>query len=213
MENAREADRRGDDDAEKGVEQEVPHSRRPAVISEGYAEERLSKDVVDERDSAVNQARFPDVVPGHPQDLADKKVFDVLGAVGDFVDDEDDGRRRQRVDDPDNRFLGEEFLVPSREGEERGREKSAPERNEVRRARMVIESEEDGDRRSERRDLGEREIDENYSAREDVEAEVAPFFGPFVTLLLGDETLCVEGAGLAVSCRATSRFVERDVAR
>ena len=83
------------------------------------------------------------------------------------------GRRIDDVDDPDDRLLGDAGVVEPCPGEQRGAQQGEDHREDVRK-RIVpgMRAQRDRDADSERGDLGERQVDEDDAALDDVQPEV-----------------------------------------
>ena len=102
--------RRGDDEAERGVEEEVPEPDRDAL---GFGAVRVHRDreepppehVVKDADGAVQHRGLPDFGPRDGKDVADEHVLQVFALGGGLAHGQNRRRRRDRVADPDDGFL------------------------------------------------------------------------------------------------------------
>ena len=96
----------------------------------------------------------------------------MLGALRRPVDQQDRGRRGDHVDHADQRLLRHARAPGAREGEQHGGEQCEGERIAVGREILRRVAEHEGDRRAERGDLRERQIDEDDFARQHLDAEI-----------------------------------------
>ena len=96
----------------------------------------------------------------------------MLGALRRPIDEQDGGRGRHDVDHPDQRFLGHARAPAPREGEQDRGEQGEGERITVGRGAVRGMTEHEGHRRAKRRDLGERQIDEDHFAGKHLDAEI-----------------------------------------
>jgi hypothetical protein len=96
----------------------------------------------------------------------------VFGTLRRAIDQQDRGRRRHHVDDADQRLLRHARRPRPRAGEQHRGEQREGERIAVGRdpLRRMAEHERGG--RAERRDLRQREIDEDHFARQHLDAEI-----------------------------------------
>jgi len=127
---------------------------------------------VEDADQPVQDDENADLAGGDREDTADEDLLDVLTALGGAVDDQHRSGRGHRIDDADDRLLRYRCPpCPARREDER-----APDREGegVPVGRVALEGmpEEEGDGDPERRHLGEREIDEDDAAGQDVEPQV-----------------------------------------
>src|SRR4051794_25066819 len=111
--------------------------------------ELFSENEMHERHSSIDQSNLQHIGPGHPEYLADKQVFDVLGAMRDPINDKYARGARKGIDDPDDRLLRKEVLMPPGQRKKRSRHERAPERDEIRRRRVMVKSKQDRKGRSE----------------------------------------------------------------
>ena len=95
----------------------------------------------------------------------------MLGALRRAVDQQDRGRRRDDVNDADQRFLRQARCPGAREREQHGREQREGERVAVGGGALRRMAEHEGRGRAERGDLRQREIDEDDVARQHLDAE------------------------------------------
>jgi hypothetical protein len=118
---------------------------------------------------------LPNRRPGHQEDVADQHLLDVLGLAGRLGQEQQRGRGRRRVDDADERLVRHLLVPHAGQREERRADEGEAERHQVDHRGVVVRivAEQDGVDRAERRDLGERQVDEDHLAQEDVDAEVA----------------------------------------
>ena len=96
----------------------------------------------------------------------------MLGALRRAVDQEDGGGGRDHVDDADQRLLGNALRPGPCAGDEHGREQREAKRIGVRRQTLRRVPKHEGRGRAERRDLRQRQIDEDDVAREHLDAEI-----------------------------------------
>ena len=106
------------------------------------------------------------------EDVAGQDLLEVLGALRGAVDQQDRGGGGDHVDDADQRFLRDARRPRAREGEQDRREQREGERIAVGRRTERGMAEHEGDRRAERRDLRQREIDEHDVAGQHLDAEI-----------------------------------------
>ncbi len=102
--------RRGDHEAERRVEQEVPEPDRDPFGLRPFGIHRdrqklVAKHVVEDSDCAVQKRGLPDFGPRHREDVADQHVLQVLALRGRLAHRQDRRRRRHGVADADDRFL------------------------------------------------------------------------------------------------------------
>ena len=96
----------------------------------------------------------------------------MLGALRRAVDQQDRRRGRHHVDDADQRLLRDARRPRAREGEQHRREQREAERIAVGGDALRRMAEHEGDGGAERRDLREREIDEDDVAGQHLDAEI-----------------------------------------
>ena len=123
-------------------------------------------------DSGVERNDDGNVVQSAGQYVSGQNLLEMFGALRRPIDEKDGGRRRDDVDDPDQRLLRHTRTPGAREGQQHGRKQRERERIAVGRGALGGMTEHEGDRRAERRDLRERQIDEDHFASEDLNAEI-----------------------------------------
>ncbi len=96
----------------------------------------------------------------------------MLGALRRAIDQQDGRGRCDDVDDADQRLLRHARSPGAREGEQHGGEQRESERIAVGREALRRMAEHEGDGRAERRDLRQRQIDEDDFARQHLDAEI-----------------------------------------
>ena len=96
----------------------------------------------------------------------------MFGALRRPIDQQNGRRRRDDVDDADQRLLRHARAPGPREGQQHGGKQGECERIAIGRHALRRMAEHEGDRRAERRDLRERQIDEDHFARQDLNAEI-----------------------------------------
>jgi len=110
-EHARHPHRAGHDEPERGVEDEVPPPDGPPPRGGLGVERDLSERPPDEpvkgADRAVEDRERADLGRRDRHDASDQKLLDVLASLRRAVDDEHGRRGRHRVDDADDRLLGD----------------------------------------------------------------------------------------------------------
>jgi hypothetical protein len=106
------------------------------------------------------------------QDRAHQQLLDVLRALRRAVDHEHRERRRDGIDDADDRFLRHARLARARPREERGAADRERERVVVGAFARGRVPRKDRDREPECGHLGEREVDEDHAPREHVKPQV-----------------------------------------
>ena len=126
-------------------------------------------------DRAVERRGLADLGPRHREDVADEHVLEVLGLRRRLAHRQDRGRGRHRVADADDRFLRDPRVLAADHREDRGADERERQADPVDRRRVRIaarERQQQRDRRAERRNLRQREIDEDDPALDDVHAQV-----------------------------------------
>ena len=106
------------------------------------------------------------------QDIAGEDLLEMLGALRRAVDQQDRRGGRDHVDDADQRLLRNARRPRPREREQHRGEQRERQRIAVGRRALRRMAEHERDRRAERRDLREREIDEDDVAGQHLDAEI-----------------------------------------
>ena len=96
----------------------------------------------------------------------------MFGALRRPIDEQDGRRRRNDVDDADQRLLRHACAPGPREGQQHGREQSERERIAIGRKALRRMTEHECHRRAERRDLRQRQIDKDDFAGKHLDAEI-----------------------------------------
>ena len=135
----------------------------------------MPEDVMKQPDGAVERGGLRHLGPRDGEDVADEHVLEVLALRRRLAHRENRRGRRDRVADADDRLLGDARAVPADRREDERAEKGEREADPVddRRVRIAAgDREQDRDRRAERRNLRQRQIDEDDAALDDVHAEI-----------------------------------------
>ena len=121
----------------------------------------------------VQDGGLEELRPGHRQNVPDQHLLQVLGLLGRLGHQEDRHGGRDDIDDADDRFLRNARLaMDPRDGEDRRAQEGEPEREEVRPVGVQVVPRQVGHGRPERGDLGQRQVDENDAALDDVHPEI-----------------------------------------
>ena len=123
----------------------------------------------------VEDRRLPDFLPRHREDVADEHVLQMLALRAGLAEREDRRRRCDGVGDADDGFLRDAGVSAPDRREDRRADEREQEADPVDRRRVRIAAEprqQDRDRRAERGNLRQREVDEDDAPLDDVHAEV-----------------------------------------
>ena len=140
---------------------------------DGNLEKALPENEMKDADHHVDGGGPPDLGPLHRQDVADQHVPEMFRLAGGLAHRQDHRRRCDRVRDADDRFLRDARLVPLDHGEDQRADHREAEAHPVDlRIGVRVVALPHGNRRAERRDLREREVDEDHPSLDDVQTEV-----------------------------------------
>ena len=101
----------------------------------------------------------------------------MLGLSGGFAHEQNGGGGSNGVSDADESFLGNVASARTGEGEDTGTKEGKRQTNPVRGLAMRVHADNDGDRGTERGDLGKGEVHENDPALDDVHTEIGVYSG------------------------------------
>ena len=96
----------------------------------------------------------------------------MFGALRRSIDEQDRRRRRNDVDNADQRLLRHACAPGAREGQQHGRKQCERKRIAIGRRALRGMTEHECDRRAKRRDLRERQIDKDYFASKNLDPEI-----------------------------------------
>ena len=148
---------------------------RVVVVAHRDGEELPPEDEVEEADHPVERRRLPDFLPRDGENVAHEHVLEVLAFRGRLAHRQNRRRGRHRVADADDRFLRNPRALAADGREHERADEGEREADPVDHRRMGIavrprRQQRDGG--AERRDLRQRQVDENHAALDDVHAEV-----------------------------------------
>src|SRR5579864_1241211 len=117
--------RRGHDETEGSVKEEVPEADVDSLSlglgGVGRNQEKfVPENVMEEADGTVEQGSFPDFSPGNGQDVADQHVLEVLGFAGSLAHGQDGGCGGDCIGDADEGFLGNVAAPGTSQGKDGG---------------------------------------------------------------------------------------------
>ena len=167
----------GDNESEQHIEHEIP----PADVHAGgggffgverNGEEFFPEEVVSDADRDEQEEGLDDLRSGDHQQFADERALQFFLAAGAPAQGEDGRGRGDDINNPDERFLGNPLVAGPGEGEHDGADEGEAKRERVALPVVDVVTDDHGHTGAEGGGLGQREVDENDSALNDVQAKI-----------------------------------------
>ena len=158
-------DRAGHDHAEGRIEHEFPNER-------SRSRQSAAQQPVQQPDRGVKWNNDGNLVESAGENISGQDLLEMFGALRRPVDEQNGRRRRNNVDDADQRLLRHAGAPCAREGQQHRRKQRERERIAIGRNALRRMTEHECDRRAERRDLRERQIDKDHFAGKHLDAEI-----------------------------------------
>ena len=167
----------GHHQAEDHVEDKIPPAHIEAAGFRlfrvgGDGEELLPEDEMHGAQDDKQAEGLHHVGRRHDQEFADQGALEFLVAAGALAQDQDGSRRRDDIDDADERLLGDALVAAACEGQHDCPHEGKPEGEGIALPVMHIVAGEQGDAGAEGGSLGQREVHENDAALDNVQPEI-----------------------------------------